>query len=102
MTRGVQRNRQDSNHHAVEMAFRKLGCATRSTHDLGDGFPDILCAARGVTWLVEVKDGSLPPSKRKLTKDEELFHKWWPGLIYVVESVEQVPSVVMDACGDRP
>ena len=42
----------------------------------------------------EVKDGSKPPCKRKLTPDEEAFHASWRGHVAVVESVEDALKIV--------
>ncbi len=42
---------------------------------LGGGVPDLLCAYRGVWLLVELKDGTKPPSGQKLTQDEERWHE---------------------------
>jgi hypothetical protein len=38
---------------------------------------------------MEVKDPSQPPSKRKLTPDQKIFHGEWDGELYVVETAEQ-------------
>lgn len=43
--------------------------------------------------LIEVKDGSKAPSKRKLTADQAEWHKRWP--VAVVERVEDVPGVLV-------
>lgn len=70
----------DSNHHDVVKALEGDGCVVASTAALGRGFPDLLVWS---PWtrslhLVEVKDGAKAPSDRKLTDDEERFHKKWP------------------------
>ena len=44
----------------------------------------------GFTTLVEVKDGKKKPSDRKLTPDEEEFHREWLGSIAVIESIDDV------------
>jgi len=67
-------------------AFRKAGASVAITSSLGDGFPDIVVGHRGRNYLVEIKDGSKPPSSRKLTKDEQEFFDLWKGQIDVVES----------------
>ncbi len=83
----------DDNHGTIRDAFRALHYSVRSTAALGDGFPDLICAKAGETSLVEVKDGSKPPSNRCLTPDETDFHAKWPGEIYVIESVDQVMAL---------
>lgn len=42
------------------------------------------------TVLVEIKSGSKPPSKRRLTEDEEAFWREWRGSLILVESVADV------------
>lgn len=48
----------------------------------------------GPHLFLEVKDGSKPPCKRKLTPDEEAFHASWRGHVAVVESVEDALKIV--------
>ncbi len=43
--------------------------------DLGKGCADVLVAFRNRWYVAEIKDGSKPPSKRKLTEAEEEWHK---------------------------
>lgn len=59
------------------------------THTMGQGVPDLVVAFRGRTMLMELKDASQPPSKRRLTPQQEEFHAAWTGEIYVVETVEE-------------
>jgi hypothetical protein len=56
---------------------------------MGQGVPDLVVAFRGRTMLMELKDASQPPSKRRLTPQQEEFHAAWTGEIYVVETVEE-------------
>jgi hypothetical protein len=39
-------------------------------------------------------DGRKPPSKRKLTADQEAFHASWSGEIAVVTSVDEALEIV--------
>lgn len=77
----------DGNHNRIADALRKVGCWVWSTAALGNGFPDLLVLFRGTHSLLEVKDGSLPPSARKLTPKEEAFWASYPGPKHVVENV---------------
>ena len=81
-----QRGRIDSNQNEIVECFRKLGASVAITSQLGDGFVDIVVGAHGKTCLVEIKDGSKPPSARKLTDEEQNFHNNWKGSIAVVEN----------------
>lgn len=55
---------------------------------------DLLCHHRATrrVFLVEVKDGSKRPSARKLTPDQEEWHKRFP--VHVVERAEDVPALL--------
>lgn len=88
--------RLDNNHAAVMQALRSAGILVRSTAAMGQGFPDLLCAFRGVLVLLEVKDGTLPPSARALTSQEAGFLATWPK-VYVVTSGPEAVRVVVEA-----
>ena len=88
-----QRAKVDSNQSEIVKAFRKLGYSVVCTHQLGKGFPDLVIGKNGINTLVEVKDGSLPPSKRRLSPDEKEFHDNWRGTVLIIESIEDVLAV---------
>jgi hypothetical protein len=94
----------DTNQAAVVDALRRAGCSVQCLHTLGGGVPDLL-VGREVptggpfgrerrTFLIEVKDGARPPSERKLTPDQVLWHREWRGHVAVAESVEDALRVV--------
>ena len=84
----------DANQAEIVEALRKIGATVHSTAAIGKGFPDIAAGWRGMTFLLEVKDGSKPPSARKLTEDERLWHENWRGHVEVVYSVEDAIRAV--------
>ena len=86
--------RTDANHKSVSDAFKALGCDVVSLAAVGNGVPDLLIGIHGVNGLVEVKDGSKPPSEQKLTPDQEKFHANWRGRIFVCRSIVEVPNIV--------
>lgn len=86
--------RTDRNHTAIVDAFRKLGCSVLSLAALGKGVPDLLVAGGNLMILAEVKDGTKPPSRRRLTDDQIAFRKAWKGTIYVVHDLDQVAEIV--------
>lgn len=80
----------DSNHGEIVKALREAGCGVLSLAAIGKGCPDLLAHGPSYPWplhLLEIKDGSRPPSDRKLTKDQQDFHAKWKGPIHVVSSV---------------
>lgn len=85
----------DDNQQEIIERFRGWGATVKSTHMVGNGFPDLVVGFQGVNLLVEVKDGSKPPSRRKLTKDQQEFHKAWGGKIYVVATKGEVDRLCL-------
>jgi|TARA_R110000787_G_scaffold56390_3_gene129654 hypothetical protein len=86
--------RIDANQPSIVKTFRTLGCHVAITSSLGGGFPDVVVSTHGVTCLVEIKDGSKVPSRRRLTEDELMFHNVCSGYIAVIESEEQALGLV--------
>jgi hypothetical protein len=80
----------DSNQAEIVKAFRSLGFSVFPTHTIGRGFPDLTLAKKGLNFLVEVKDGSLPPSARKLTPAEQEFKDSWRGQYDIITSIDDV------------
>lgn len=88
--------RIDDNQPEIVEALRDAGCLVHSTAALGKGFPDLLVGYDGQLCLLEVKDGSKVPSKRRLTPDETAwFNRWYEYRVYVVESVEDALEAVI-------
>ena len=61
----------------------------------------MLAGKQGINYMIEIKDGSKPPSKRRLTPDEEDFHAGWRGRIEVIESVDDVIEFDREVTGSR-
>lgn len=66
--------RTDANHAAILAALRATGAYVVDCSHVGSGFPDALVFFRGQCIPVEVKDGAKPPSARKLTAQQMVFH----------------------------
>ena len=86
----------DANQAEIVKTFRSLGARVAITSSAGDGFPDLVVQYWWPlaghlpleTFLVEVKDGSKPPSERELTPKQEEFHAEF--VCHIVESVQDV------------
>lgn len=89
-----RRAKLDRNHNQIADVLRDCGCSVRSLASVGEGVPDLLVGRHGRNYLLEVKDGTLAPSKRKLTEDERAFHMAWSGHVSVVNSVEEALKAV--------
>lgn len=85
----------DSNQGVIVDALRKVGAFVQPLHQIGQGCPDLAVWYRHVWKLLEIKDGSLPPSKRVLTHDEALWHAMaGPGAAIVVASVLEALTAI--------
>ena len=84
------RARVDENQKRIVDMFRGLGWSVAHTHTLGKGFPDLVVGFAGKNYLIEVKDGSKPPSARKLTADELAFQSAWRGQYDVISDEIEV------------
>ena len=79
----------DDNQTEIMAAFRACGWYVRDTSRLGEGFPDLVVyrPQNGIV-LVEVKDGTKPPSARRLTSNQIDFARNCPvAVVYRVEDV---------------
>src|ERR1043166_630596 len=66
--------RTDANQSGIVSALRAIGVGVYVASSAGNGLADLVCAYRGILYLLEVKDGSKPPSARKLTVEQVRLH----------------------------
>lgn len=93
-TDGMRGARTDDNQPEIVAALRKIGCSVSILAKVGGGVPDLVVGLANRNFLLEVKDGTKPPSERKLTPDQEKWHSEWRGQKAVVESVKDAMEVV--------
>jgi Holliday junction resolvase len=74
--------RVDSNHTLIVKALRAAGWEVTSTARMGGGFPDLVCARRGIIRLVEVKTLT-----GKRTPDQDEFHAKFP--VVLLRTIEE-------------
>lgn len=83
-------------------ALRSVGASVQSLASVGVGVPDLLVGWRGETWLIECKDGSLPPSGQELTPDQVAWHQAWRGRpVWVIRSADEVLAALAPAGRQR-
>jgi hypothetical protein len=87
--------RVDANQVATVSYLRALGMSVCILSAMGKGVPDLLVGYRGFNVLLELKDGSKPPSAQKLTADEEDWHAKWAGQLDIVNTPEAAARVVI-------
>jgi hypothetical protein len=69
----------DQNQSEIVAALRQIGCSVQLLHSVGAGCPDLMVGFRGDTFLLELKDGNKPPSARKKTEAQVIWHDAWRG-----------------------
>lgn len=76
--------------------LRSHGWSVLDLASLGNGCPDyavsIRYGERSFCALLEVKDGSLPPSARKLTSKEQRVKDAWQGAYIIALSPEDAET----------
>ena len=86
----------DSNQAEVVEALRTVGATVQSLAAVGVGVPDLLVGFRLKTYLLEIKDGKKPPSARRLTDEQLIWHgSWSGGPVAVVCDVESAIRAVV-------
>lgn len=86
----------DTNQREIVAVLREMGAAVIITSMLKNAF-DILVGYQGNLYMVEIKDGTKPPSARKLTDGEakcrDLFES--VGVTYhIITSVDQALAML--------
>lgn len=84
----------DGNQKDIVAALRAVGASVAACHAVGQGFPDLVAAYRGVNYLIEVKDPSQPKNRHELTPAQVKFHEEWRGPIHKVFTVKEALTVI--------
>lgn len=84
----------DANQAAIVAALRSVGAGVQSLAAVGQGCPDLVVGFRGNCFLIEVKDGSKPPSARGLTDAQLRWHALWPGQVAIAESEDDALRII--------
>lgn len=90
----MKAKRTDDNQQEIVDQLRQLGVSVRHLHMVGDGCPDLLLGLRKLNFLIELKDSKKPPSKKKLTEDEQKFFDSWKGQVNKCETLEEILKVI--------
>ena len=80
---------------AIVAAMREAGASVQPLHAVGQGCVDLMVGISGRCYAVEIKDGSKPPSARKLTPAQVEWHAAWRGGVHIITSVEQAVAWVL-------
>ena len=86
----------DRNQPEIVKALRKVGAVVKHTHQVKNLF-DIIVFYKGGTYCVEIKDGELKPSAKKLTEGELKCKADMESVgctYWVIESVEDALKMI--------
>lgn len=91
----MRRNaRVDANQPEIVKGLRRAGASVLILSNLKNCF-DILVGFRGINYIMEIKDGTKAPSKRKLTEGEQKFaDEWKGGKYHIVLSLQQALEII--------
>lgn len=81
--------RVDQNQKEIVSTFRQLGMSVLILSNVGKGCPDLCLGYDGNCYLVEIKNGSKPPSGQKLTEAEQHFFDSWKGNVCIINSIDE-------------
>jgi Holliday junction resolvase len=82
----------DANQPEIVKALRGIGWYVLIISQLKNCC-DIIISKNGRTVAVEIKDGSKPPSQRKLSEGELKFKNEWQGEYMIIESIEDLEKL---------
>lgn len=90
-------SKKDANHNEIAKIFMLHGFAVLDISQVKHAC-DMFVAKGGITFAIEVKDGSQVPSRRKLTQGEKLFREYWKdrGLWRLVETEADARAVIKE------
>lgn len=84
----------DGNHAEIVNALRQAGVGVCDLSRAGEGVPDLLASYRNRWFLLEVKNGKNPPSKRRLRPKQEEWQAAHHAPVHVVNSVDEALEAV--------
>jgi hypothetical protein len=95
----------DNNQRKIVETLRKCGMTVYVTSSLGNGMPDLLASYKingiGRTYLIEIKNGDLPPNKQRLTELEKKFHESWQDHVFIINSEQSALDFFDDILGKK-
>jgi Holliday junction resolvase len=81
--------KKDANHKELVVALEKMGVGVVDTSEKGGGFPDLICAVKFETLLVEIKNLKTAYGRRGLNDLQKKFaEEWTGGPVYVITSLD--------------
>lgn len=84
-------HRKDANHDEIVLALQNIGAKVVDTHNVGQGFPDLMVIYQTTVYLLEIKN---PIYRWHLTKAQKEWHSTWKGHAVIVDSIDHALHVV--------
>lgn len=84
----------DANQPAIVAALEAVGAHVTDLSGAGEGVTDLLVSYRGKWFPIEIKDGSLPPSKRALTPPQKKWHREIKAPAYIANNVAEALLII--------
>lgn len=85
--------RTDANQALLMGMARGMGASVADTHEVGDGFPDLVLAWRGYNLLVEVKT-----ERGRYTGDQVIWRDEWRAPTYTVRTADELIELLLAIC----
>lgn len=86
-------HRKDGNHDKMLLLARGIFMCVEDWHNQDVGFDLLVKTYGGTVRMVEIKDGSLPPSRRRLTPKEEMMAARWGDVFAVAETEDDLRRI---------
>lgn len=96
-------NKIDANQNEIVHALREAGYQVFLMQAMKNGFPDLLVGGNGAPGLlpIEIKDGSKPPSARRLTEAQLAWHKAAECPVAIVLDAQGALTAMRAFCGQK-
>ena len=97
----MRARRKDANHNELKAALEAMGATVCDVYQL-PGVLDVIIGYAGLDQRAEIKDGTLPLSKRTLTDLEVMVFSYWRGRRPVVlESIADCVELIKQMRADK-
>ena len=90
----IRAARKDANHKEIADVFLDHGASVGDLSQVKK-LCDIAVGFRGICELVEIKDGSKPPSGQRLTEGEKQFHDRWRGKVHIITNTDEAKDLLL-------
>lgn len=87
-------HRRDGNHAQMLALARQLFPCVEDHSQQTVGYDLLIKNSHGRVFMIEIKDGSLPPSRRRLTPREDMMCNQWGSTYWVIEKADDLVALL--------